>query len=277
MWQLCIRDQGAMFATATSSTLQEESQRDKVVDSTSVPMSADVSALCREGKLHEALGILKIMDQRGIRAYTDTYGSLLQGCAKFKNLENGKKVHEHMIKHGFEPNLFLDNLLLLMYSKCGSPQDAGKVFEKMPKRNVVSWTAITSAALERGKIDEALKLFSQMQKEGLKPDVVSFITILNACTSPKYINQGKLIHAQISQSGLETNITVANALISMYARCGAVTEAVEFFDKMPERDVISWTALLSLYCKQGNIRDAQNLFDKMPVRDAIAWSAMIAG
>eukprot|EP00249_Psilotum_nudum_P025517 c30082_g1_i1 orf=1-558(-) len=89
-------------------------------ESNMVPCGSDgdMRTLCRVGRLREALHILDLMDQRGIQIYTDTYVFLLQGCISMNAMTEGKKVHSHLIKSGFKPNIFLGNTLINMYAKC---------------------------------------------------------------------------------------------------------------------------------------------------------------
>lgn len=100
----------------------------------------------------------------GITANFNAYAPLLHGCAKIKALGEGKLVHAHMIITGFNPNFFVENHLLNMYAKCGELADARQVLEKMPVRNVVSWTAVISGYEQQGMSEEALSLFSEMHR-----------------------------------------------------------------------------------------------------------------
>ena len=276
---MALQGLSASFSTASASTTQDASEKelqDGGISSGPI-LSRDLGTLCRQGNLKEAFKIFDNMDKESTQTSVDIYGDLLQGCAKSKSLEIGKRVHARMIDNGLQENMVLKNLLITMYSKCGRVEDARKVFDTMPKRNVIAWTGILSGMAEEGKIDVALQYLSEMQKEGVKPDAVLCISLLNAVTKPKDINHGKLIHDQIAQMGFDKNLHVANALISMYARCGCVQEAQGIFNNMPERDIVSWTALLHLYCRLGYLSDAQELFDLMPLRDVVSWSAMISG
>lgn len=276
---MAVQRPSASFSTASATTTQdvlEKELQDGVISSGPI-LSRDLRTLCRQGNLKEAFRIFDNMAKESTQTSVDIYSELLQGCAKSKSLEIGKQVHARMIDNGLQENMVLKNLLITMYSKCGRVEDARKVFDTMPKRNVIAWTGILSGMAEEGKIDIALQYLSEMQKEGVKPDAILYISLLNAVTRSKDIDHGKLIHDQIAQIGFEKNLNVANALISMYARCGCVQEAQGIFDKMSERDIVSWTALLNLYCKLGYLSDAQKLFDLMPLRDVVSWSAMISG
>lgn len=127
----------------------------------SYEISEHVVSLCDEGRLKDAVGIL---NKLGIAANFNAYATLLHGCAKIKALAEGKLVHAHMIMTRFDLNFFVENHLLNMYAKCGELEDARQVFDQMPVRNVVSWTAAITGYEQQGISEEALSLFSQMHR-----------------------------------------------------------------------------------------------------------------
>jgi pentatricopeptide repeat protein len=86
-------------------------------------------------------------------------------------------------------------------------------------------------------VGKALELFQQMQQEGVQPDCITFVALLNACASVMALGEGKRVHEQISQSPYELNLIVGNSLVDMYAKCGSMEDAVRVFEKMPLRDV----------------------------------------
>eukprot|EP00249_Psilotum_nudum_P023049 c28733_g3_i2 orf=144-2033(+) len=223
----------------------------------------DVQTLCKEGRLKEALHILDHMDQQGIQAHSDSYFCLLQGCIDTKSLAEGKHVHAHIIKSGFKPNVFLRNALVNMYAKCGSVVDARQVFDKMPKRDVVSWTTMIAGYVQQGNGEKALKLFWQMECESIKPDKIAFICVLKACAHLASLEQGSWIHAHIIKSRFESDVSVGNTLVVMYAKCGSIEHAQQVFSRMPKRDVVSWTAMISAYAHNGHGKDALKLFKQM--------------
>eukprot|EP01018_Ginkgo_biloba_P038057 Gb_22048 [translate_table: standard] len=236
-----------------------------------------MGTLCKQDRLKEALELLHVMDQRGIRPDISTYASLLQVCVDTKALAEGKVVHNHMIDKGFKPDVFLGTKLVVMYAKCGNLVDARRVLGEMPKRTAVSWTAMIAAYAKHGRAEEALKLFYQMQKTGVKPDKFTFASVLPACANLASLEQGKKVHEEIRRSGLQSNVFVESALVDMYVKCGSIEDARNVFDGMPERNVVSWTAMVSGYAQSGNVDEAQKLFEKMPERNAVSWNAMIAG
>eukprot|EP01018_Ginkgo_biloba_P030204 Gb_10726 [translate_table: standard] len=205
--------------------------------------------------LKEALGL----NQRGNPVDFDTYVSLFQACANKKALAEGKEVHAHMLKNGFEQKVYLSTKLVSTYAICGSLVDARHVFDKMPNRNVFSWNAMIRGYIMHEQWEQALELYRQMQRADMKPDEFTFPVALKACTSLAALEQGRDIHDDIIRSGFESNVFVGSALVDMYAKCGKVENARQVFDKMYLRDVGLWTAMIAGYTQKEN------------------WAAIIAG
>jgi pentatricopeptide repeat protein len=102
-----------------------------------------------------------------------------------------------------------------MYAKCGSIEDAWRVFNKMSSQNVVTWNAMILGHVKCWQGQKALELFRQMQQEGVWPDSVTFVEVLNAYASVVALERGRHVHHQIIQSGLELDFLVGNSLVDM--------------------------------------------------------------
>ncbi|XP_057859605.2 pentatricopeptide repeat-containing protein At1g09410, mitochondrial [Cryptomeria japonica] len=235
-----------------------------------------IQRFCKEGRLNQAVGILKDMDRQGVRAEVSAYASLLQCCLETKSVAQGRKVHNHMIENGFSLDLFLGTKLVVMYAKCGSLEEARKVFDEMHKRTAVSWTAMI-AGYAKGKSQEALELFNEMQRTGVVPDKFTFASVLPACARLGSLEYGKKVHREIKSRGFEDNLFVGSGLVDMYVKCGSVKDARIVFNKMSERNVVSWTAMVAGYAQNGQVVMARKLFDKMPERNVVSWNAMLGG
>eukprot|EP01018_Ginkgo_biloba_P025636 Gb_25611 [translate_table: standard] len=234
----------------------------------------------REGKsLTKAFNMLRPMEEQTIKADCKTYSCLLQKCAKMEALSAGKNVHAHIIKTGTRQDLILGNFLINMYAKCGVFEDARKLFENMPKRNVVSFTALIAGYAQNGQSNDALNLFVQMQREGIKANHFTLVSVLKACASLAALNEGSQVHAHAHfiEAGFASNVVVGSALVDMYAKCGRIEDARHAFDKMSERNAVSWTAMIAGYAQYGHLGEALKLFNQMPRTDIVSWNAMIVG
>uniref|UniRef100_UPI0040747504 Synthetic PPR-DYW protein n=1 Tax=synthetic construct TaxID=32630 RepID=UPI0040747504 len=236
---------------------------DEMPERNVVSWNAMISGYAQNGQSEEALELFREMQQEGIKPSEFTFCSVLSACASLGSLEMGKQIHGYVIKSGFESIVFVGNALIDMYAKCGSIEDARKVFDEMPERTVVSWTAMISGYAQNGQSEEALELFREMQREGVKPDEVTLPSVLSACANLGALEQGKQIHAYVIKSGFESDVFVGSALIDMYAKCGSIEDARKVFDKMPERDVVSWNAMIAAYAQHGHGKEALQLFQQM--------------
>ncbi len=148
-----------------------------------------------------------------------------------------------------------------MYAKCGSIEDAWRVFNKMPFQNVVTWSTMILGHVKCGQGQKALGLFQQMQQEGVQPDSITFAGVLKACASMVAIEKGRCVHQDIIQSGLESDVFVGSSLVNMYAKCGSMEDAWRVFNKMPSRTVVTWNAILGGCAMNGHGKEALKYFE----------------
>eukprot|EP01018_Ginkgo_biloba_P027015 Gb_10922 [translate_table: standard] len=236
-----------------------------------------LAAYSRHGLAKEALTLFHQMPRTEIQPNQFTFASVLPACANTEALEQGVEIHEEIIKSGFQSDGFVGNALVDMYAKCGSIEEARDVFDKMRKRDVVSWTAMIAGYVLNGQSVEALKFFQQMRLAGVKPNPKTFAIIFPACADLAAVEQGMEIHAEIIRTGFKFDVFMENALVDMYAKCGNIGEARELFDKMPQRNSVSWNTMIAGYAQNGYVDEAMKLFQKMPKPDVVSWTAMIAG
>eukprot|EP01018_Ginkgo_biloba_P038688 Gb_02864 [translate_table: standard] len=239
----------------------EMSQRD------AVSWNAMISGYAQNGHANEALTLFHQMLLAGVTPDTVTMGSILQSCAHLGALHEGKLIHAYIIRSGLELGTSVGNSLVAMYAKCGSTDIARQLFDKMSKRNVVSWNAMIIGYAQNGHANEALILFDQMRLTDEMPDSGTMVSVLQACANLGVLQQGKWIHDYIIQRGFESNVYVVNSLVSMYAKCGSIENARRLFDKMSKRSVVSWNAMIAGYCQNGPAEEALTLFNQMQLAD----------
>eukprot|EP01018_Ginkgo_biloba_P024067 Gb_36177 [translate_table: standard] len=227
--------------------------------------NGNVKTLCKQGRLKEALHSLHLIHYQGQRVDSFTYASILRVCVSRKALGEGKLVHAHIIKTGSKPNIFLCNTLVIMYVKCGSLVYARRVLDDMPKQNVVSWTVMIAAYVGHEHGEEALALFSQMKRSGIKANEFTYASILPAYANLAFLELGKEVHEDIIRNGFQSDVFVGSALVDMYVKCGSMEYARQVFDKMLERDVVAWTAMIAGYAQNGYSDEALKLFRQLQV------------
>ncbi|CAK9861473.1 unnamed protein product [Sphagnum jensenii] len=191
------------------------------------------------------------------------YTSVVSVCASLGDLEKAKSVHQDIIRRGIELDAILEGNLVHMYARCRSMKLAHEIFDKMVKRNFVAWTAMIAGSAQHGTISETFELFQQMQQEHVKPDSITYISLLNACTSPAALKKGQWVYNHIIQAGLEGDVRLGNALINMFTKCGSIQDAQQAFDRMKFRDVISWNTMINSYAEHGPYGKAIEVFHQM--------------
>ncbi len=212
-----------------------------------------------------------------------TFVPVLNACAGLRALEEGRWVHELIMQIGCETDVFVGSSLVDMYAKCGHMEDALRVFNKMPSRDVVMWSALILGHVKYGQGQKALELFRQMQQEGVHPDAVTYVGVLNACASIMALEEGRRAHEQIIQRGCELDAFVGNSLVDMYVKCGSIEDAWSVFNKMPSCDAVTWTAMILGHVKCGQGQKALDIFQQMQeegvqpgaVWAVVCWNAMI--
>ncbi|XP_057816241.2 pentatricopeptide repeat-containing protein At4g02750 [Cryptomeria japonica] len=150
-----------------------------------------------------------------------------------------------------------------MYAKCGSIEKARELFDRMSQRDVISWNAMIAGYVQNGFVEKALETFKQMQLAGVKRNYATFASILPACAQKGALEHGMDIHRSITEGGFLSDVVVASALVDMYAKCGSIHKACQLFDKMPQKNVISWNAMIAGYAQNGFCEDALKIFELM--------------
>ncbi|XP_059067251.1 pentatricopeptide repeat-containing protein At2g03880, mitochondrial-like [Cryptomeria japonica] len=222
-----------------------------------------IAAYRRHGYPHETVTLFHQMQQTGFQPDQFTFASVLPACAEMGALEQGIDIHRTIKDRGISLNVVVATALVDMYAKCGSIGKARELFDQMPQRNVVSWNVMIVGYAHIGFVENALETFKQMQLAGVKPDLTTFASILPACAKMEALEQGMDIHQSIKDRGISSNIVVASSLVDMYAKCGRIDKAHEVFDKMPQRDVVSWNAMIAGYAQNGFVEKALDTFKQM--------------
>ncbi|XP_057544340.1 pentatricopeptide repeat-containing protein At3g26630, chloroplastic [Amaranthus tricolor] len=149
-----------------------------------------INGYVSNGRPQEAFELFSEMQIEGVRPNEFTLVSLLKGCTELGSLTLGDWVHDYAIKNGFEMGVFLGTALLDMYSKCGSLEEAKKVFDIMEKRSLATWNSMISSLGVHGCGEEALALFGSMMEENVMPDAITFVGVLSACVQTRKVDEG---------------------------------------------------------------------------------------
>ncbi|KAF7816802.1 pentatricopeptide repeat-containing protein DOT4, chloroplastic-like [Senna tora] len=216
-----------------------------------------------QGKPSLALDLFHRMVDVGVLVDPVALATATSACGLLKSLQQGKLVHEIARRCGLEYDVLVSNSLLKMYIDCDSLKDARFVFDQMPSKDVISWTLVIRSYVRIGGFNEGLKLFRQMNLDGMKPDSLSIASILPACGRIASHKQGQEIHGYMLRNGIYSNLKVKNALMDMYVKSGAITCSSNIFAELNEKDVISWTVMIMGYSLHGRGKLGVELFHQM--------------
>lgn len=208
--------------------------------------TAMIAGFVQYGKPKEAINRYAEMEEMGLRPNEATVVTVLAACADLGRLDLGRKIHEFSEKSGFKRNIRICNTLIDMYIKCGCLKDAHDVFEDMKVRTIVSWSAMIQGLAIHGQAEEALELFSKMIQTGLKPNRVTFIGLLHACSHMGLIDEGRRFFTSMTTDyGLIPSIEHYGCMVDLLSRAGLLQEAYEFIKDMPMKpNAVVWGTLL---------------------------------
>ncbi|KAI5081310.1 hypothetical protein GOP47_0004493 [Adiantum capillus-veneris] len=213
-------------------------------------------------------------ERQGIASAADArLLSLIYACSKNKDLVGGTRLHAELQKRGLAGKNYSD-ALITMYAKCGEIQRAQTLLDMHNSSRIIPWTALIEGYARQGKGQNAFNCFQQMQYEGICADAVTYASLLKACGAIRAIDKGRQIHDEVSRRGLlEHDLVLGGALVDMYVKCGALTQAQIVLESLPSLNVILWSALIAGYAEKGQGKEALECY-KLMQRDNIPPNAV---
>ncbi|PPD87432.1 hypothetical protein ES288_D05G095500v1 [Gossypium darwinii] len=260
-----------------------------------VSWNSMITGLAQRGCAEKAFQLFQEMEEEGVKPNDVTMVGVLSACAKKLDLELGRWVCSYIERKGIRVDLTLSNGMLDMYTKCGSLEDAKRLFDMMEEKDIVTWTtmldgyaklgeyetakqvldtmprqdiaawnALISGYEQNGKSKEALSLYHELQQSQIaKPDGITLVSALSACSQLGAMGIGECIHAYVKEQGIKLNCHLTTSLIDMYSKCGDIKKALDVFYSVGRRDVFVWSAMIAGLAMHGQGRDAIDLFSKM--------------
>ncbi|KAL1071669.1 hypothetical protein V6Z11_D11G102700, partial [Gossypium hirsutum] len=251
---------------------------------------------------------------------TGFYPHALKISAKLGLLKEGKQLHSRMIKLGFNNVLPLQTQMLNLYVKCkqfsdaeklfdqmrvrnlvtwntmiyvpvasalvdmyitnGNLYDAQKAFDGMTARNVVSWNTLIVGYAQRGDMEKVMELLREMRLQNFCPDELTMASIFQSCGVSSGSAELLQVHTYVIKNGFESFLSVTNALIHAYSKCGNIDGALQYFVSVSEPDLVTWTSIIGAYSFLGHSKRSVIAFEKMLVAgvkpDQIAFLAILS-
>ncbi|KAK9287599.1 hypothetical protein L1049_016034 [Liquidambar formosana] len=259
-----------------------------------VTWSIMIDGYCQSGLFDNALLLFEEMKSTNVEPDVMILSTILSACGRAGNLSYGKVIHEFIDENNIVIDPYLQSTLVTMYASCrsmdlaqslfykmspkslvastamvsgyskvGQIEAARLIFNTMVEKDLVCWSAMISGYAESDSPQEALNLFHKMRVLGIKPDQVTMLSVISACAHLGALDQAKWIHIFVDKNGFGGALPVNNALIDMYAKCGSSERARRVFDKMPRKNVISWTSMISAFAMHGDANNALRFFHQM--------------
>ncbi|KAF8023153.1 hypothetical protein BT93_F0601 [Corymbia citriodora subsp. variegata] len=244
-----------------------ESLFDDMPDRNLLTWNSLISGYVHNRLFDESLAVLSEMQVVGLTPDPVSIISIVSACSKLKAILLGKSAHAFSEKMDFVSNLNVSNALLAFYCECHDVSSSFAIFNRMASRDIVSWNTLISGCVRTGHVEKAWELSHLMQKEEMKLDFVSLISILPGYVSIDYLLQGMSLHCYAIKMGFALDVALVNALISMYCNCGDLDSGSLLFKIMPRRDLVSWNALMTGYRNRRLDGDVLVLFHQMMEED----------
>lgn len=189
-----------------------------------------------------------------------------------------KEVHCFVLRHGLDSDIFVVNALVTCYSRCDELGLARVLFDRMPERDIVSWNSMIAGYSQGGFYGECKELYKEMLGSvKLRPNAVTMVSVLQACGQSRDLIFGMEVHGYVNETQMELDISLCNALIGFYAKCGSLDYARELFEEMSEKDEVTYGSMVSGYMVHGFVDNAIDLFHKMENPGLSTWNAVISG
>ncbi|WOL13378.1 hypothetical protein Cni_G22148 [Canna indica] len=207
---------------------------DQMPERNVVSWSTVISMYAQFGRFKEALEVFNEMQLSGIQPNQAAIVSALSASGSLGALDQGRWIHAFVDRNGMELNRVLGTALIDMYAKCGCIKTALEIFEVMPERDVYVYTAMISGMSNHGQVEKALKLFSRMEEEGVRPNEVTFICIISACARMGLVDQGKEIFESMHQFyNMQPGVEHYGCLVDLLGRAGLIEDAEKVVREMP--------------------------------------------
>ncbi|KAA8519452.1 hypothetical protein F0562_013673 [Nyssa sinensis] len=208
-------------------------------------------SLYKFGEFKKTLLVYQEMVLKSMYQDEHTYPFVLRSCSQLSNVENGKKIHGHVVKLGFDSFDLVGNALVDMFREFGNSGNVHELIEKKPVDSAAYWNSLIFEASRKGEPEEGFRIFKRMRMERVEPDSVSVINLLRASVDLNSLKAGKLIHCLIVVTRLCEDLAVNTALLTMYSKMGSLEDARLLFEKMSERDCVVWNLMISGYSRNG--------------------------
>ncbi|CAN1820902.1 Putative pentatricopeptide repeat-containing protein At3g11460, mitochondrial [Linum perenne] len=228
-----------------------------------ITWNAMINGYSQNGLANDVLELYREMGSSGIHPDPVTLVGVLSSCAHLGAQGIGMEVERHMHACGFVSNPFLNNALINMYARCGNLVKARQIFDSLPVKSLISWTAIIGGYSMNLRLKDAVFLFCEMSELRVPIDGVTMLGLVPVCGILGNLGLGICVHCYCVKLSLNFDWAVGNGLLSMYLRCGEIISGRKLFDEMPRKRLVTWNAIINGYAQNGLANDVLELYREM--------------
>ncbi|XP_021719809.1 pentatricopeptide repeat-containing protein At4g16470-like isoform X1 [Chenopodium quinoa] len=229
---------------------------DELLEKSLISWNAMIAGYVQKSMEDVGLSLYHKMRHIGVTPDQFTFSSVFRACASLAILEQGRQAHGVMVKCGIGKNVVANSALMDMYFKCSCLIDGHQVFVKSSDKNVITWTALISGYGHNGRTGEVLDLFDKMIKEGLRPNYVTFLAVLSACSHRGLVDEGwKYFLLMKNDYEIQPHRKHYAAMVDLLGRAGRLEEAYNFINSSPcKENSVVWGSLLGACRLHGNVK-----------------------
>ncbi|KAL2327470.1 hypothetical protein Fmac_020897 [Flemingia macrophylla] len=227
-----------------------------------------IAGYVQNGFIDEAAPLFNAMISAGVKPDSVTFSSFLPSILKSGSVKHCKEVHGYIVRHRIPFDVYLKSALIDIYFKGGDVKMARKIFQQNTLVDVAVCTAMISGYVLNGLNIDAINFFRWLIQEGMVPNSLTMASVLPACAALAALKIGKELHCDILKKQLGNIVYSGSAITDMYAKCGRLDLAYEFFKRMSERDSVCWNSMISSFSQNAKPEMAIDLFRQMGMSGA---------
>ncbi|KAG6587679.1 Pentatricopeptide repeat-containing protein, partial [Cucurbita argyrosperma subsp. sororia] len=217
--------------------------------------TAMVSGYVQNGMLDEAKRIFEEMPEKN----EVSWNAMIAGYVQNQQIDKARELFDQMPSR----NISSWNTMVTGYAQSGNIDQARILFDEMPQRDCISWAAMIAGYAQSSQSEEALQLFIMMKRNGERLNRSALACALSSCAEIAAFELGKQLHGRLIKAGFQTGYYVGNALLAMYCKCGSIEEALDIFEDITDKDIVSWNTLIVGYARHGFGKEALAVFESM--------------
>uniref|UniRef100_A0ACD5TJ82 Uncharacterized protein n=1 Tax=Avena sativa TaxID=4498 RepID=A0ACD5TJ82_AVESA len=238
---------------------------DQMPHKDAVAWTALIDGYAKNGSLEKAALAFRAMKREGlVGADQHVFCTVLSASGGLKDAWLGRTIHSSVMKAGFELEVAVRNALTDMYAKAADMEDAARVLRIDPQGwTVVSATSLIDGYIETERVEEALRIFIELRRQGVEPNEFTFSSMIKGCAMQALLEQGAQLHAQLIKTNIISDSFVGSTLLDMYGKCGLISLSIQLFNEIEHHTDIAWNALINVLAQHGHGREAVQAFDRM--------------